>query len=441
MEKSSFFNALITGLDESGMPKSDRSYKAESFAEYFSSFIGNGVFPNPAIGLQVVAVDNNMDIRIKAGKAWINGYYYANTDDCIHTIEVADSLLSRIDRVVLRLDFINREIKSYVKKGAFASNPVASVLQRDADMYEICLAEIKVNNGAIKISQIDITDTRLDNSLCGIVHGTVNQVDTTEIFRQFQAWYIKTKSEYDLDFTNWTTEKKEAFNIWYKENITEFLNRFNMWFTTNTNTYSNEWQAWFNGVRDTLTTDIAGNLYNQIQTLSQDLGDKSLLKTVNKKDAVSAVNEIVDEVKLQKSDIKNLNISDELVRQEILDIRLKLEENNILDFLDKTGIGFYDLFKNMENIDISNTTAMVNNVSTDVIFTNSQKLKFNTQNFANIKDIEVALYDKTREKVEVIVGAKNTNEIQVMLPPDSKEINDIFFFNGEEFKINAITRI
>lgn len=78
MEKSSFFNAII---DQNGTP--DRVYLAEDFAKYFSTFIGNGVFPNPANQLQVVAVDNNMQIRIKAGFAWINGYMYQNTDDYI----------------------------------------------------------------------------------------------------------------------------------------------------------------------------------------------------------------------------------------------------------------------------------------------------------------------------------------------------------------------
>ena len=45
MEKSSFFNSV----------SGDRKYKAEDWASYFASFIGNGVFPVPSTGLQVVA--------------------------------------------------------------------------------------------------------------------------------------------------------------------------------------------------------------------------------------------------------------------------------------------------------------------------------------------------------------------------------------------------
>lgn len=91
MERSSFFNAVI---DQNGIP--DRSYLAEDFARYFSTFIGNGVFPNPANQLQVVAVDDNMQIRIKAGFAWINGYMYENTDDYIFKLYPADGVLNNV---------------------------------------------------------------------------------------------------------------------------------------------------------------------------------------------------------------------------------------------------------------------------------------------------------------------------------------------------------
>lgn len=64
MEKSSFFNSV----------SGDRVYRAEEWAEYFASFIGNGVFPVPSTSLQVVA-GSGMAVAVKTGKAWINGYF------------------------------------------------------------------------------------------------------------------------------------------------------------------------------------------------------------------------------------------------------------------------------------------------------------------------------------------------------------------------------
>ncbi len=176
MEQSSFFNAVINN----GIP--DRVYKAEVFARFFSSFIGNGVFPNPATNLNVVGLNNNMTITVKEGKAWINGYFYENTDDLILDISNADGVLNRIDRIVARLDFFNREIRTYVKKGSFATNPIAPAIQRDADIYELAIADIRVN-----ITQANITDLRLNKELCGIVTGTIEEIDTTTLYNQLQA--------------------------------------------------------------------------------------------------------------------------------------------------------------------------------------------------------------------------------------------------------------
>ena len=85
MEKSSFFNSV----------SHDRTYKAEDWAEYFASFIGNGVFPVPSTGLQVVANDG-MKLNVKTGKAWINGYFYFNTGDLAVELDTADGQLNRI---------------------------------------------------------------------------------------------------------------------------------------------------------------------------------------------------------------------------------------------------------------------------------------------------------------------------------------------------------
>lgn len=163
--RSGFFNSVA----------GDRKYNAGRFAEYFSSFIGNGVFPEPANGLQILSNDD-MTLTVKAGKAWIDGYIFINDDDYILTISPASGVLNRIDRAVLRFDTVDREIRLEVKKGAEESSPVAPTLQRDTDAYELCLANVKVDAGTIKILQTHITDMRKDINLCGTV-STVIKAD------------------------------------------------------------------------------------------------------------------------------------------------------------------------------------------------------------------------------------------------------------------------
>lgn len=270
MIKSFPFNAIY---DSNGVP--DRAYLAEDFARYFAKFIGTGVYPNPATGLQVVAVDNNMQIRIKKGDAYILGRDFENTDDYIIQLDVADGVLSRIDRVALRLDYLKRDIIPVLKKGNYASSPIAPALQRDADAYEIALADVYVKNGVIKINQSDITDTRLNSELCGIVHAIIQQVDTTEIFRQFQAWFNEQKNVHEGDFEKWLNE----FKI-----IT-----------------GKKFEDWVEDLKNSLdpNEDIAAQLQMQISTIKSDLadittqqGDLQNLKTTDKTNIVGAVNEL-----------------------------------------------------------------------------------------------------------------------------------------------------
>ena len=66
MEKSFCFNSI----------NGDRKYKAEDFREYFASFIGNGVFPNPSTNLQCIGENGDMTVTLKVGNGWIDGFLW-----------------------------------------------------------------------------------------------------------------------------------------------------------------------------------------------------------------------------------------------------------------------------------------------------------------------------------------------------------------------------
>lgn len=188
--QSGFFNSV----------NGDRRYDAKWFAQYFASFIGNGVFPNPSTGLKVVE-GNNMTTIVKAGKGWINGYFIVNDGDYVLQHDIADGALKRIDRVIMRLNHLTRQIEILMKKGAFSSNPVAPALQRDMEYYELALADVLIGNGVTQITQASITDRRFNNALCGIVKGVVDEIDTTDLFAQ-----------YDAEFSQWFESVKDYLN-------------------------------------------------------------------------------------------------------------------------------------------------------------------------------------------------------------------------------------
>lgn len=218
-QQCGFFNAkLVNG-------QYDRVYVAEQFAAYFASFIGNGVFGGTSSQLQVVANDN-MTVTIAPGKAWINGWWFSSTENHIETVELADGVLNRIDCVVLRWDNTERNMYFKVLKGAPSNSPSRPALTRNSDYYDLALCYINVNRGVSKIRQQDITDTRLDNTVCGIVTGVVKQADTTDIFRQYEDFFDSFKTGKTKEFSEWVDSVKAEMRRFFDNNGTEF----NSWF-------------------------------------------------------------------------------------------------------------------------------------------------------------------------------------------------------------------
>ncbi|WP_053070068.1 hypothetical protein [Clostridium sp. K25] len=423
MQRSSFFNAVIS---KEGVP--DRSYLAEDFARYFSTFIGNGVFPNPSSQLQVVATDDNMNIRLKKGFAWINGYMYENTDDYILMLDVADGVLDRIDRVVLRLDFLKRTIEAIVKKGDWSSTAKAKDLQRDSDAYEIALADIKVSKGAISISQQDITDLRFNKELCGLVHATVEQIDSTVIFNQFQDWYSQKQEIYDKDITNWTKEKKEAFEEWYSKNTQEFLNQFQSWYTQNTKVWEEQWGTWFKN-----TSAWKQNFNNWFDTIKKALDGDTAGNLLNK------INSNTDKI---NSIEKNVQTTLEENNSKITNLERKTTQE-IKDFKQEVSTQYEDCVNEIGNIKDLKTTNKDNLVeSVNELFTNVDNGKYSlysaiidkkitprSKDFSDLTEAvkNIKLGQGNAQASEVLEGRTFTNDTGLMQSGTMKNLGSVFF--------------
>lgn len=239
-ERYSFFNAEV---DTSG--NYDRTYLAEDIASYFASFVGNGVYANSADNLKVVPSDA-MTVAVKAGKGWIKGYYYENDSDLEFPLDNADGAKGRIDSVVLRLDLTNRYLRVFVKKGALATNPVAPTLTRNADVYELQLATIAVPAGATAIAEAQITDTRFNSAVCGVVAGVIEQIDATNLF-----------SQYDDAFNTWFESAKGILN---SDTAIQLSNRID--------TVDNEIQQIIDGTTTVSNATTADSLKNGLTVLS-----------------------------------------------------------------------------------------------------------------------------------------------------------------------------
>ncbi|MDA8228446.1 MAG: hypothetical protein M0T74_12265 [Desulfitobacterium hafniense] len=82
----------------------------------------------------------------------------------------------RIDRIVIRLSQISRRIQIGLDDRTAAATPEAPALTRTSDIYELGIADVLVPTAATLIVANNITDTRLNTDLCGLVNSLVSAV-------------------------------------------------------------------------------------------------------------------------------------------------------------------------------------------------------------------------------------------------------------------------
>ncbi|WP_243154344.1 hypothetical protein [Clostridium sporogenes] len=68
--------------------------------------------------------------------------------------------------------------------------------------------------------------------------------------------------------------------------------------------------------------------------------------------------------------VKNLSINDQYAREDIMDIKIKLKEKLAIDFINKSGIGFFDTFENTDYI--KSLTAKWNQTNTTIDFASTE---------------------------------------------------------------------
>jgi len=187
-----------------------------------------------------------------------------------------------------------------------ASNPQPPTLQRDADAFELCLADVRVNNGATQLTQSVITDQRWNTALCGVVVGVITQIDPSFITAQFNAFFNEQRAAIEADYSTWITNVTALYNT-YRQLVLDgygdltanmeahfelFRNNtigqynlymtllnglsgdsqaafeaFMIWLNSFQTQGSNEFNTWFESIKGLLDEDTAGHLLLLIQEL------------------------------------------------------------------------------------------------------------------------------------------------------------------------------
>lgn len=164
-------------------PANDYDFDAADVAAYLAGlasgvFSGDEDFPVTAAG--------GLKVTVGAGRGWVHpsrftGYSITKREADTLTMPLADPSLPRIDRIVMRYDAGARAASLQVLQGTASSTPTAPAISRTELIYDLCLAEITRPAGSTSISTGQITDTRLDEALCGLVRDSVTGIPTDEL--------------------------------------------------------------------------------------------------------------------------------------------------------------------------------------------------------------------------------------------------------------------
>lgn len=199
-ETSGFFQAmwddsLKNPITEENTGWWDRDYLAKQFMDYFSLFIGNGVFISPTNQLKVIP-GTGLTIMVSPGWAFINGAWYHNSENLSIELNANGTNVSRIDSIRVRYSEANRKITSVYISGD-------TQLLRGDSQYDLELAQISVAPSAVTISASNITDIRPNENRCGFVKGLVDVISTDDLFSQlnaqFNEWFDTVKGQLQGD--------------------------------------------------------------------------------------------------------------------------------------------------------------------------------------------------------------------------------------------------
>ena len=170
-------------------PLNGVTYDAEDVSTYLCTRT-SGVYAKDTN--YAVSVTGPRQITVAPGLAWINYDDFKGVSACSReavnlTVPDADSTLPRIDRVVLQFDTAANLTAVKLKPGTPAAAPEPPAILQNHNQYELGLCTVSVPAGSSVVTAADITDTRADEAVCGVMRDGVTGIPTAQLVEQWQA--------------------------------------------------------------------------------------------------------------------------------------------------------------------------------------------------------------------------------------------------------------
>ena len=171
-------------------PENGITYDADDASGYLATRL-SGVYS--AEEDFAVTAQGGLSVQVSAGQAWVHPARFKGRSIIMEqpttvVLTEADPVRSRIDRVVLRYDAAAKKTRLQVLDGTPGSAaPAAPAISRTELVYDLCLAEIRRPAGSTAVTAADITDTRADETVCGVMRDGVTGIPTGTLVQQWKA--------------------------------------------------------------------------------------------------------------------------------------------------------------------------------------------------------------------------------------------------------------
>ena len=179
-------------------PENGITYDADDASGFLSTRL-SGVYS--ADEDFAVTANGGLTVTVSAGQAWVRPARFRGRSIILEqpetvTLTAADAVRSRIDRLVLRYDAAARKTRLQVLEGTpDSASPTAPEITRTALVYDLCLADIRRPAGSTVITAADITDTRADEDVCGVMRDGVTGIPTAQLQAQALAMMTQLSTE------------------------------------------------------------------------------------------------------------------------------------------------------------------------------------------------------------------------------------------------------
>lgn len=226
----------------------DRKYDATQISSMFDGIIQDGIYMD--IGDQFMVFENSgMVVNVGTGRAWFNHTWTVNDAAYPIRIDDAETLLNRIDTIVLE---VNSEVsvrnnKIKVIKGTPGKSPVRPTLTNTKNIHQYPLASIRVeaNTTSIRYSNIQ---NHVGTSETPYVTGVIQTMNIDNLIAQWWDQWNEFYQTQTAEMRKNNNQFKQQLDTWYNTETTAMKNQWSTFYNNKTseiNSTANQWNKFY----------------------------------------------------------------------------------------------------------------------------------------------------------------------------------------------------